>query len=61
VKDVSLLLGKRVRVLLSTDPDPHIVVEGQLLAFGDMGEFVVRDDGDEVMHCWPLLGIEEAV
>lgn len=49
-------LGKRVRVKL----DEKVIVEGQLLSYGDCGECVIRDayDGD-CHYCWPMLEIEE--
>lgn len=49
-------VGKNVRVKL----DEKVIVEGQLLALGDMGSLVVREpETEETWFCWPALEIEE--
>lgn len=50
------LLGKQVRVTL----DEHVIITGRLLAFSDVGEFVVQDGCGDFHHCWPMLRVEEA-
>lgn len=54
------LLGKQVTVKLGEEDGAPVVVRGQLLALGTFGEFVVRDDNDQLHYCWPMLHIEEA-
>jgi hypothetical protein len=57
--DVRALLGRRVRVRLD-DTGQHIVT-GQLLGFGEGGDFEIRDEADLMVHyCWPMLHIEPA-
>lgn len=50
------LLGKRVRVRLDKD----VIVTGQLLGFGEGGDFEILEDDGCVHYCWPMLHIEEA-
>ena len=49
----STMLGKRVTVTYDRD----LVVTGVLLAFSAMGEIVIKDDLDDVWHCWPRLSM----
>lgn len=50
------LLGRKVRIRL--DSDKHdIIVEGQLLGFGDGGNFEILTEDGFVHYCWPLLEI----
>lgn len=49
------LLGKRVRVKL----DAEVLVIGQLLGFGQGGDFEILEDDGFVHYCWPMLEIEE--
>lgn len=64
------LLGKQVRVTiqhqsgdLTTGGDNEIrnavIVTGQLLAFGDGGDFEILEEDGFVHYCWPLLEMEE--
>jgi hypothetical protein len=54
--DVAALLGQQVEVVLDTEPK-QVVVRGQLLGFGDGGNFEILEDDGFVYHCWPLLEI----
>lgn len=59
-EDAERFLGKRVQAVLDTGEDRQpVVIVGQLIAVGDMGSFVIKDDADEIMHCWPLLHLRE--
>jgi hypothetical protein len=55
------LLGKRVLVTLEDEirSKPAYIAKGTLLAFGEMGEAVLRDDSCDVIRCWPMLDIRE--
>jgi hypothetical protein len=55
------LLGKRVRITLSKDDEqPHVIVTGILLSWSEMGECAIEHDNGDLVHCWPMLDIEEA-
>jgi hypothetical protein len=51
------LLGKRVRVTLNHEE--KVITEGQLLGFGEGGDFEILEDDGFVHYCWPMLSIEE--
>jgi len=51
------LLGRQVVVTL--DEGERVVASGQLLAFGDDGQVVIRDEMGFTHWCWPMLQIEE--
>ena len=57
------LLGEQVRVVLgyeSVNDEQGIptVCEGQLLGFGDGGDFEILEDDGFVHYCWPMLKVE---
>ena len=57
------LLGQQVRVVLDYDPPGDTggvarVTEGQLLGFGQGGDFEILEDDGFVHYCWPMLRIE---
>jgi hypothetical protein len=53
---VRALLGHRVRVRLAD----AVIVTGQLLGFGDGGDFEILCEDGMVHYCWPMLSIEAA-
>jgi biotin-(acetyl-CoA carboxylase) ligase len=48
------LMGKEVRVTLD---DQHIAT-GTLIAYGDDGEIILRDEMGFLHWCWPALNVE---
>lgn len=57
--DAHRLLGKQVRVQIDIDGAEKMIVEGQLLGFGDGGDFEILCDDGMVYHAWPMLTIKE--
>lgn len=51
------LLGEYVDVFIGAEDGENVIVSGQLLAFGQGGDFEVLCDDGMVHYCWPLLGI----
>lgn len=51
------LLGEHVDVFIGAEDGENVIVSGQLLAFGQGGDFEVLCDDGMVHYCWPLLGI----
>ncbi len=65
------LLGKQVTVVLHRQGDPlpwwgkedtaedkDLIISGQLLGFGEGGNFEILEDDGMIYHCWPALQIE---
>lgn len=53
-------LGKQVEVLLAIDGDgSKVVARGQLLGFGEGGDFEILEDDGFVHYCWPALEMRE--
>jgi hypothetical protein len=60
------LLGKQVTVTLGkkgVNPDgtaygEDAIISGQLLGFGEGGNFEILEDDGMIYHCWPALQIE---
>src|SRR5438445_187077 len=44
---------------VSKEDKRPVIVTGQLLAFGDGGDFEILEDDGFVRYCWPLLDMEE--
>ena len=40
-------------------PRRNVITEGQLLGFGQGGDFEILKDDGFVHYCWPMLKIEE--
>jgi hypothetical protein len=59
--EVKTLLGKRVRVRLGDHQDKPVIITGQLLGFGDGGDFEILEDDGFVHYCWPMLDVEETM
>lgn len=61
INEARTLLGKRVKVTLvrPEDDTPWTIAVGQLLGFGDGGDFEILQDDGFVHYCWPMLDIEE--
>lgn len=55
LSEVGQLLGRRVRVTLDTS----VIVTGQLLGFGEGGDFEILEDDGFVHYCWPMLDVAE--
>ena len=49
------LLGKQVQVTLGE----NVIARGQLLGFGEGGDFELLEDDGCVHYCWPMLEISE--
>lgn len=58
VDEIRALLGKRVKVILD-EHDEGAIATGQLLGFGEGGDFEVLEDDGFIHFCWPMLHIEE--
>lgn len=60
---IKAMLGKRVRVFLNMpqpgDRTEAVIAEGQLIGFGQGGDFEIIEDDGFVHYCWPMLDIEE--
>jgi hypothetical protein len=56
---VASLLGKRVKVTLSTGTGWSLIEKGTLLGYGDGGDVQLLCDDGLVHHCWPRLHVEE--
>jgi hypothetical protein len=59
------LLGQQVRVVLGyedsegdVDRGIPVITEGQLLGFGQGGDFEILEDDGFVHYCWPMLKVE---
>ncbi len=60
LEETRKLLGKQVKVRLTDQSEKErIIVEGQLLEFGQGGDFVILDEMGFAHYCWPMLEIEE--
>lgn len=57
--EVKALLGKRVYVRLGEHEGKPVITTGQLLGFGDGGDFEILEDDGFVHYCWPMLEVEE--
>lgn len=56
---VRALLGKQVKVTYRNGVEGHLIAEGQLLGFGDGGDFEILDSCGFVHYGWPMLAIVE--
>lgn len=52
------LLGQQVRLVIEDDHGMSNVVEGQLLGFGEGGDFEILEDDGLLHYGWPLLRVE---
>ncbi len=52
------LLGQQVRVVFRYDQGIAEITEGELLGFGQGGEFEILEDDGLIHYCWPMLTVE---
>lgn len=45
-------------MFLGTEGTERIIIRGQLLGFGEGGEFEILDNCGFVHYCWPMLEIK---
>lgn len=55
VEKIKKFLGKQVTAKLNDG----LVTQGQLLGFGEGGDFEILEDDGFIHYCWPMLKIEE--
>ena len=59
---VKALLGERVRVTINDGKSevggPAVITTGQLIGFGQGGDFEILEDDGFIHYCWPMLDIE---
>lgn len=59
-EEIRAMLGKRVTVTLTdASSDEKVITTGELLAFGQGGDFEILEDGGFIHYCWPMLEISE--
>jgi len=51
------LLGRQVEVHLGDEDGERIVIRGQLLGFGQGGDFEILCDDGMIHYCWPMLNV----